>query len=435
MSPSARREYVREMRERYRCAERKREKSRIVTQVSETLRCHREHAGLVLRGRYWHGDGSRRHREPIYPERLIRILEEIWKAAQCIWSKRLKEALSLWLPAIKKRWQLGSEEEKQLLAMSPATMDRRLAPYKSKVRCQIYGRTKPGRWLRQSIPIQTESWDVPESGWMEVDTVSHSGPSAAGVFGYSLDEVDLFSGWTEVIAVLGKKAEDIVAAQEEIRQALPFAQKGIDSDNGDEFINWEMDRYCRDHQLQRFRSRPNKKDDQAHVEQRNGTHVRQLIGWDRYDTSEGVAAMNSLYRGEWRLLTNLFLPSVKLADKIRVGSRIKRVYSKAQTPLDRLLGSGQGDRDKLEQLRLLRKRLDPFELAAAVDKKLEVIWKLASKTRIKPAASDHVLALPKARWWDRVEFNPPAPLFIPFANMELRRIRKQWYQGRLFGTN
>jgi transposase InsO family protein len=209
----------------------------------------------------------------------------------------------------------------------------------------------------------------------------------------------------------------------------------MDSDNGDEFINYEMDRYCREHCLQRFRSRPYKKNDQAHVEQRNGTHVRQLIGWDRYDTSEAVVAMNSLYRGEWRLLTNLFLPSVKLADKIRVGSRIKRVYSKAQTPLDRLLSSEKGDRDKLEELRLLRKRLDPFELAVAVDKKLEVIWKLASKTRIKPAASDHVLALPKTRWWDRVEFNPPAPLFIPFANMDLRRIRKQWYQGRLFGTN
>lgn len=435
MSPSARREYVREMRERYRCAERKRDKSRIVRQVSETLRCHREHAGLILRGRHWKGDGNVRHRDVIYPERLIRILEEIWEAAQCIWSKRLKEALPLWLPAIQKRWRLNPEEEKQLLTMSPATMDRRLAPYKRQVRRQVYGKTKPGRWLRQNIPIQTESWDVPEPGYMEVDTVSHSGPSASGVFGYSLDEVDLFSGWTEVIAVLGKKAEDIVAAQEEIRQSLPFDQKGIDSDNGDEFINWQMEGYCRGHHLQRFRSRPNKKDDQAHVEQRNGTHVRQLIGWDRYDTPVAIAAMNSLYRGEWRWLTNLFLPSVKLADKIRIGSRIKRVYSKAQTPLDRLLSSGKGNRAKLEELRLLRKCLDPFDISATVDKKLEGIWKLASKTIIKPAASDHLLARPNTRRWDQVEFNPPAPLFIPFANMDLRRIRKQWYQDSLFGTN
>jgi len=420
---------------RYQKAQGRKEKSRLLTQMSETLDCCRKHSIRLLRGKAVRVEKPWRVRPPIYSERLIRILEEIWKAAQCIWSVRLKEALPLWLPAIKKRWNLSATEEKQLLSMSPATMDRRLAPYKRKVKRQIYGQTKPGRWLRQSIPIQTESWDVPEPGYMEVDTVSHSGPSASGRFARSLDEVDLFSGWVEVCAVLGKKAEDVVVAQEEIRQALPFAQKGMDSDNGDEFINWEMDHYCRDHHLQRFRSRPNKKDDQAHVEQKNGTHVRRLIGWDRYDTPEAVAAMNSLYRQEWRWLTNLFLPSVKLAEKIRVGSRIIRVYRKAQTPLDRLLISGKGDRDKLEELRLLRKRLDPFELAAAVDKKLEALWKLASKTRIKPASSDHVSAQSKKHWWERVDYNPPPPLFIPFENIDLRRIRWQWYQDRLFGTN
>jgi transposase InsO family protein len=426
---------VRRMQTLYREARGRKAKGRLLDQVGETLGRSRRQAKRLMRGKEPALERPFRHREPVYPERLIRILEEVWKAAQCLWSVRLKEALPLWLPAIKKRWRLDPKEEEQLLAMSPATMDRRLASYKSKVRRQVYGKTKPGRWLRQSIPIQTESWDVREPGWMEVDTVSHSGPSAAGVFGYSLAEVDLFSGWVEVRAVLGKKAEDIVAAQEEIRQALPFAQKGIDSDNGDEFINWEMDRYCRGHELQRFRSRPNKKDDQAHVEQKNGTHVRRLIGWDRYDTSQAVAAMNSLYREEWRWLTNLFLPSVKLAAKLRVGSRIKRVYREAQTPLDRLLESEHGDRDKLDELRRLRKRLDPFELAAAVDKKLDFIWKLASKTKLKPAAADHVPVAPKTGWWERFEADLPAPLFLPFANMDLDRIRKQWYQGRLFGTN
>jgi hypothetical protein len=420
----------------YRESRGRKEKGRLLNQVSETLGRGRRQAKRLMRGKEPAIEGPFRHREALYPDRLIRILEEVWRAAQCIWSKRLKEALPLWLPAIRKRWDLSPDEVKLLLSMSPATMDRRLAAYKGRIRRQIYGKTKPGRWLRQSIPIQTESWDVPEPGWIEADTVSHSGSSAEGIFGYSLNEVDLYSGWVEAYAVLGKKAKDIVAAQEELRKAFPFEQLGMDSDNGDEFINYEMDRYCLSHRIQRFRSRPNKKDDQAHIEQKNGTHVRRFIGWDRYDTPGAIATMNSLYRQEWRWLTNLFIPSVKLADKIRVGSRIKRIYHEAQTPLDRLLRSGKGDRVKLEELRQLRNRLDPFDLAAVVDRKLEAIWKLASKTRIRPAVPGHVPCAPsKTEWWARVEYIPPAPLFIPFANMDIRRIRKQWYQGRLFGTN
>jgi len=435
MSPKARREYVREMQIRYQKTQKRKEKTRLLTQISETLICNRKHSIRLMKGKVVSVERPWRHRDKVYPERLVRVLESVWEAGQHPWSVRLKALLPLWLPWIKKRWVLSAEDVKQFLAMSPATMDRRLASYKRNLGRKIYGQTKPGRWLRRTIPIQTESWDVPDPGWIEADTVSHSGPSASGIFANTLTEVDLFSGWVEAMAVLGKRSEAIVTAAEEIRQAMPFDQKGLDTDNGEEFINYELDRYCHDCKIQRFRSRPYKKDDQAHIEQKNGTHVRRLIGWDRYDTDEAVAAMNSLYRQEWRWLTNLFLPSVKLAEKIRIGSRIKRVYGKTQTPLDRLLESGKGDRAKLEELRKLRDSLDPFELALIVDKKLEAIWKLASKTRIKPAASDHVLIRPKTEWWKRWEYNPPAPLSVPFANMDLRRIRKQWYQGRLFGTN
>lgn len=264
---------------------------------------------------------------------------------------RLKETLPLWLSWIRKRWKLSREDERQLLAMSPATMDRRLAVYKRGRSRKIYGTTKPGRWLRQTIPIQTESWQVPEPGWLEIDTVSHSGAFANGVWAYTVNETDLFSGWVECRATLGKGAVEVVALLEEMRQAAPFEVKGLDSDNGDEFVNWHLERYCRERNIRRFRSRPYKKDDQAHVEQKNWTHVRKLIGWDRYDTQAAVDAMNDLYRKEWRLFCNLYLPSVKLEKKIRVGSRIKRIYGKAKTPLDRLLESGQGDRKKLEKMR------------------------------------------------------------------------------------
>jgi hypothetical protein len=218
-----------------------------------------------------------------------------------------------------------------------------------------------------------------------------------------------------------------------MRAAAPFELKGLDSDNGEEFVNWHLDRYCRDNKIQRFRSRPNKKDDQAHIEQKNGTHVRRLIGWERYDTAEAVGAMNDLYRHEWRLLANLFLPSVKLAKKIRVGSRIKRIYHKAKTPLDRLLESGQGDRVKLDLLRRLREKLNPFELSAAVDRKLARIWKLAAKANLQLAAKPS-----RVRYWERwapENYELPTPLFLPMRNITIDRIREQWARESRLNVN
>lgn len=435
MSPSARREYVRQMQVVYGRAKGRREKGRLLGQVRETLGCHRKHAGRLMRGLPPSLERPWRHRKPVYPDRLVRILEAVWEATQYLWSVRLKAALPLWMWWIKKRWALSVEEERLLLAMSPATMDRRLGPHKRKLGRKIYGQTKPGRWLRQTIPIQTESWNVPDPGWMEVDTVSHSGPNASGTFARTLDEVDLFSGWIEMRAILGKRAEEIVAAAEEIRRALPFKQKGTDSDNGEEFINYEMDRYCRKMGIQRFRSRPYKKNDQAHIEQKNGTHVRRLIGWDRYDTPQAVDAMNDLYRNEWRLLANLFLPSVKLANKIRVGSRTKRVYKDAKTPLDRLWESGLGDRGKLEELRRTREQSDPFELSKAVDRKLQTVWALASRGPLKAASTSYVPASAKPRWEDLMRQDDiPPELFMPGLNSDINRIRKNWWRDGYFGT-
>jgi len=427
MSPLARREYVRHLQGRYQTAQSRREKSRLLTELSDNLRCHRKHATRLLNGKIVDLSRPWRQRETVYPERLVCILEKLWEAGQHPWSVRLKAVLPLWMPWIKKRWSLTVREERQLLGMSPATIDRRLALYKRQRSRKIYGKTKPGRWLRQTIPIQTESWNVPEPGWMEIDTVSHSGPWAQGTFAYTVNQTDLFSGWVEARATLGKDATEITAVLEEMRQVMPFELKGLDSDNGEEFINWHMERYCRERNIQRFRSRPYKKDDQAHIEQKNWTHVRKLIGWDRYDTEVAVEAMNDLYRNEWRLLCNLFLPSVKLANKIRVGAKIKRVYGPAKTPLDRLLESGQGDRIKLEELRKLREKADPFELSAAVDRKLAVIWDLASKAKLQLAEKPR-----RKPFWERKpgEYALPSPLFLPLRNLEAARLRGQCAKER-----
>lgn len=433
MTASARREYVRRMQGLYQEAGRKKERSRLVGQVSETLGCHRKHAGRVMRGKTPVREGPFRKREPKYPDHLIRILELVWEATQHLWSVRLKAALPLWMGWIKKRWPLDPGEERLLLSMSSATIDRRLAPYKKRLSRKIYGGTKPGRWLRQTIPIQTESWNVPEPGWLESDTVSHSGSSAAGLFAYTLNQVDLCSGWVEMRALLGKGSKEVIEACGEMKREMPFEQKGMDTDCGEEFINYEMDRWCRAQGIKRFRSRPYKKNDQAHIEQKNGTHVRRLIGWDRYDTSQAVEAMNSLYRQEWRFLTNLFLPSVKLANKLRVGSRIKRVYQDAKTPFDRLWDSGFGDRNKLHEFHRMREDLDPFELAKAVDKKLEAIWKLSTKARI-PTAS--VPTQRKKRFWeDFMDYDSPFSLVASQRCSELDHIRKMHRRERFLNRD
>jgi len=427
MTLSAKREYVKQMRSIYKDVRGKKAKGRLIGQVSQTLACHRKHAIRLMSGDMLPAEPIHRLRDPVYPNRLIRILEQVWVAAQRPWSIRLKAVLPLWLPHIKNQWPLSSAEERLLLAMSAATMDRRLGPYKTLLKRKIYGKTRPGRWLRQAIPIQTESWNVPEPGWLESDTVSHSGPNAFGTFAYSFNQVDLFSGWVESLAVLGKSAANIVAGAEIMRQAMPFEQKGVDTDNGDEFINYPLSRYCVDHGIQRFRSRPNKKDGQAHIEQKNGTHVRQLIGWDRYDTQEAVAAMNDLYRTEWRLLANLFLPSVKLANKIRIGSRIKRVYEDAKTPLDRLNASGLGDRRKIVALLKQRESLNPFELSKVVESKLIRIWKLA--TRVRPSREAAVASRPN---WT-LEIGDYPPFCVPRISQDVARIRGGHRKERMLG--
>ena len=404
---------------------RRSEKSCLLTEVVGNLGWNRKYAIRKMKGKIVELDKPWRKRKPIYSEKLVRILETVWEDGQYPWSVRLKELVVLWIGWIRRRWKLTRVEERQLLAMSAATIDRRLARYKRQASRKIYGKTKPGRWLRQTIPIQTESWNVPEPGWMEIDTVSHSGSSAEGLFACTVNETDLFAGWVESRALLGKDAVEVAAALDEMREAAPFEHKGLDSDNGSEFINWHLDRYCREKKIQRFRSRPYKKNDQAHIEQKNWTHVRKLIGYNRYDTQAAVDAMNDLYRNEWRLFCNLYLPSVKLAQKIRIGAKIKRIYSKAKTPLDRLLESGKGDLVKLEFYRRLREKTDPFELSATVNKKLAIIWALASKANLRPVEKPAV-SRRKPFWEQPQEYTLPTHLFLPLRNIEMSRIRGQW---------
>lgn len=323
---------------------------------------------------------SPRRRRPFhYSPEAIRILQAVWEAAGYPWSVRLVALVADWMPWIKKRFAISLNLEHQLREISARQIDRRLAPRKLRLKKRLYGRTKPGTLLKHQIPIRTDNWDVKTPGFTEVDTVSHSGNSGEGLFAHTVNQTDILTTWVESRAVLGKGEAGVVASLDEMAQALPFTLKGLDSDNGSEFINWHLVRYCKAHQIQPFRSRPYKKDDNAHIEQKNWTHVRKLIGWDRYDTPAAVTALNDLYQNELRLYLNLFLPSVKLKGKKRVGSKLIRRYDDPKTPFKRVLDSGAGCPKKIAALQQLRSTLDPFSLSTTIEQKIEKIWRLANR--------------------------------------------------------
>ncbi len=326
---------------------------------------------------------QRRKRKKLYGHEVLSIVEKVWKVANYPWSVRLKEILRLWMPWIKRRYRVTHQVEKKLLSISASTIDRHLKEKKNKLKRRIYGRTKPGTLLRHKIPVKTEHWDVKCPGFEEADLVPHSGESGFGEFIYSLNLTDIYTQWTETQAVMGKGQIGVLDAIEKISHRLPFKILGIDSDNGSEFINDHLWNYCKRENIQFTRSRPYKKDDNAHIEQKNWTHVRKFMGWDRYDSLQALNAMNDLYEKELPLFMNLFQPSVKLVKTVRKGSRKIRLYDKPQTPLDRLLLTSCLSKSKKEELLALRTKLDPFKLAETINRKLEGIWDLAHY-RYKP---------------------------------------------------
>lgn len=330
---------------------------------------------------------SKRKRDYTYSTTVIQLMESVWQAAGYPCSVRLKALLPAWLPWIKKHFNPDDKTIAQMLRIGTRTLDYRLAKRKALLKRRMYGRTKPGTLLKHRIPIKTDHWDVREPGWTEIDCVSHSGDCADGTFANTVNQTDIMTGWVESRAVLGKSEIAVVAALDEMRADTPFPVKGVDSDNGSEFINWHLYRYCQEHGIQSFRGRPYKKDDNAHIEQKNWTHVRKLIGYERYDTQTAVETINDLYRNELRLFMNLFLPSMKLVRKVRIGSKLKRVYDTPRTPLERLCETGTGDSAKITELTRMSRTLDPFALSRTIEKKLEAIYKLSNISK-KPKNSN-----------------------------------------------
>ena len=392
---------LRRYRKRYAEARVRAERSEIWGEFCRLSGYHRKDAMALLGPqRQIAKSESRRRRGVTYSRAALRVIEAVWSAAGYPWAERLKALLPLWLPWAQRHLHgLTDVVRREVLAISARQMDRRspcrvaffgdLAGRKRQLKRHLYGRTKPGTLLRRQVPIQAGPWQVQEPGYAEVDLVAHCGPCARGEFGYSLNRTDVYSGWCVSRAILGRGEAGVVTALEHLRRGLPFALRGLDSDNGSEFINWHLIGYCRAHAITFTRSRPYKKDDNAHIEQKNWTHVRKLFGWERYASPAALAAMNDLYDHELPVLMNLFQPSVKLQQRQRVGTRLTWRYAPARTPLDRLLDYYRGHPlpPAVRALAALRDRTDPFVLADALDRKLPQVARLHDGAAVAPPST------------------------------------------------
>lgn len=319
------------------------------------------------------------------------VVEAIWQSAEQVCGKRLAEALPLWLPHYERHHGRLLPRQRQLLGqISAATLDRLLVPHKAQGRRRLCG-TKPGTMLRHQIPIQGEVWDEQRLGFLEADSVAHCGQSLAGDFVWSLTYTDLASTWTEGRAVWNKGATGVTEQTRDVEAQLPFAIRGFDFDNGSEWLNWTLLHYLQDrrHPIRVSRSRPYHKDDNAHVEQKNWMWPRQLLGYGRLEDPALVQPINALYKEAWGPLHNFFLPSMKLIKKWREGSRWIRRHDRPQTAYQRLLASGQLSPAARRQLRDWSASLDPFALAADVERRLRKI--------LRPASSQKPPSTPKQK--------------------------------------
>jgi len=378
MSQTTRTEVLKKLRRRYMSAGQE-HKTKLLDQAQELLGYHRKAAIRALRApTIERGPRIVTGRPVSYePKLLLPYLRPIWRATDYACGRRLVAMLPEWIPAYEQHERrVPAEVRDKLLEASARTLDRLLEP----LRVQGAGRclTRPGTLLRQQIPIRGNVWEEGTAGWLEVDTVALCGGSVAGEFVWMVDGVDYATTWVEVRAMWGRGQVSTLAALRDMEASLPFALLGLDSDNGGEFLNHHVMRWLQKRPKPVFmtRSRPYKKDDNAHVEQKNWTHVRQCFGYERHDNPEVVALINTLIQKAYGPLRNLFHASLKLERKERVPGvpgRLKRVYGQAQTPLARVLASAEVSAKTKQLLKHEKAGLNPFALQKVVAEGLKQI--------------------------------------------------------------
>ena len=363
-------------------------KSRMLDELCDDYKYERKYAIKLLSGGLAPASGKvhpgpeRRYGE------IQAVVQSIWLTAEQPCGKRLVPILRQWLPYYERRFESLSRGQRRLVSqISAATLDRLLAP----ARAQQVGRgrcgTKPGSLLRSEIPIRTGTWDLSRPGYLEADSVAHCGGSLAGEFIWSLTYTDILSGWTEGGAVWNKGATGVLAATREVEERLPFDLLGFDSDNGGEFLNHHLWSYMRERKeaVEFTRSRPYHSDDNAHVEQKNWTWARQLLGYGRLENPQLVAPISALYREVWAPWQNFFLPCLKLESKWREGSHWRKRYQPPRTAYERLCAPGMLSRQERSRLKERHASLDPFALKDELERRLEKILRPETPKKNNPA--------------------------------------------------
>lgn len=331
-----------------------------------------------------------RPRPPHYGPEVQHALHLAWTAANHICAKRLVPFLPTLVPSLERHGHVHLSEQcrADLLSMSTATADRILQVYRKQERHGI-STTRSGTLLKKQIPVRTfNDWNETKPGFMEADLVAHCGTHADGSYLYTLTLTDIPTGWTECLPLLNRGQEAVVAALKRAQQLLPFPLLGIDTDNGAEFINVELLAFCEQEQITFTRGRPRHSNDQCYVEQKNGQIVRQVVGYDRFEGLLTYRQLTELYRA-LRVYVNCFQPSMKLHAKEREGSKVRRTYDQAQTPMQRLLASSILSSQKQQELLRITEALDPLRLLTQLEHLQKALWRhavtSASETAVSPA--------------------------------------------------
>jgi len=377
--------YLYQLQVRYRKASRK-ERSVILDEFVKTTGYHRKHAIAVLNGRRKRvSDPIQRPRRKVYGPEVGDALVMLAELFDNICSRRLRAALDVELPRLHEAGilQVSTECYKKLLAVSPSTMDRLRAEHQ-RMPGKRRGFTKPGTLLKDQIPIRTwADWTEDQPGFCEMDLVDHSGGivTRGQDHAWTLCFTDINTAWTECVATPNKAQIHVFAAITQARQRLPFPLLGIDSDNGSEFINNQLYRYCHQEHITFTRGRAGRKNDNAHVEQKNWSIVRRAVGYHRYDTPQQLDLLNRLY-ALLHYYGNFFLPVMKLKEKVRTGSKVKRIYDDPQTPYARALNSPHISKADKAELREAYGHLDLVSLRRRIDELLDELLATLSELQL-----------------------------------------------------
>ena len=378
MSPKSKNELLEVLRPRYLKAI-KIEKQKMLDEFTAATGYHRKYAIRVLKNQV-----QKRHNKKakgyktIYRGEVTQALEQIWEIYGCICSKRLQPYLPEGIKVLERcqEIQLSQDTKDLLLKISSASIDRCLHPIRIK---SLHGlsTTKPGSLLKKLIVVRTfTEWNEERPGFMEIDLVAHCGNTVEGQYLNTLTCTNICTGWTDITALPRRSQQAVCDAISRLRQRLPFPLLGIDSDNGSEFINDLLYRYCLNEEITFTRSRPYKKNDQAHVEQKNWSVVRRTVGYDRWETDQELTLLENIYE-DLRLYINFFQPSLKLIAKERVGNKIIKRYDTAKTPYLRVIERTDISLEAKARLTYTYLKLNPAELRRRIDQNTAILWKIS----------------------------------------------------------